>query len=136
MSTFRPIISIMFPLATPLVALTATEPSNSPAPEAKTSPSPLIDRVRAATARFKDINAALHEGWVVATPCVSGPDTGMNLIGAPNRYGLPAFWEMHVWGKPSGKHVIAAGCRWSPMRRPTINYFQGLLQRRRLSATV
>jgi hypothetical protein len=21
----------------------------------------------------------------------------MNLIDAPNRYGLPAFWEMHVW---------------------------------------
>jgi len=34
------------------------------------------DKVRAATARFKDINVALREGWTVATPCVSGPDTG------------------------------------------------------------
>src|ERR1700692_3137208 len=36
----------------------------------------LIDKVRAATAQFKDINVALTEGWVQATPCVSGPDTG------------------------------------------------------------
>jgi hypothetical protein len=114
------------------------------------------------TARYKDINVALLEGWTVATPCVSGPDTGamgvhlvmgsrladgiisvdepealiyqplpggamrlvgveyieiagdwttrhpngpppalegvlMNLIGAPNRYDLPALWELHVW---------------------------------------
>jgi hypothetical protein len=21
----------------------------------------------------------------------------LNLVGAPNRYGLPAFWEIHVW---------------------------------------
>jgi hypothetical protein len=162
MNTFRRLISICLTLAIPLVALAATEPSNSPAPQAKASPSPLIDRVRAATARFKDINVALHEGWAVATPCVSGPDTGamgvhlvmgsrladgiinadqpealiyeplpggamrlvgvefieiagdwaarypngpppalegnlMNLIGAPNRYGLPALWELHVW---------------------------------------
>ena len=125
--------------------------------------SPLIDKVRAATARFKDINVAISEGWVQGTPCVSGPDTGamgvhfvmpsrinnfvlqadqpqaliyeplpggafrlvgvefivlasvwlgqpngatstpalegdlMNYIGAPNRYGLPAFYEVHVW---------------------------------------
>ena len=125
--------------------------------------SPLIERVRAATARFKDINVATSEGWVRATPCVSGPDTGamgvhfvmqsrlksfvlqadqpqaliyeplpggafrlvgvefivlapvwagqpdsattapalegdlLNYIGAPNRYGLPAFYELHVW---------------------------------------
>jgi len=123
---------------------------------------PLIDKVRAATARFTDINVALAEGWVTATPCVSGPETGamgvhlvlparigagvlnaeqpealiyeptatgamrlvgvefivlasvwatnnpgggvpvlegnlLNYVGAPNRYGLPAFYEMHVW---------------------------------------
>src|SRR6202795_4332158 len=38
--------------------------------------SSLIDKVRAATAQFKDINVALKAGWIVATPCVSGPDTG------------------------------------------------------------
>jgi hypothetical protein len=124
--------------------------------------SPLVEKVRSATARYTNINVALAEGWVAATPCVSGPDTGamgvhlvlssrvgaglldatkpealiyepmangsmrlvgvefiiladvwaannpsggvpaldgnlLNYIGAPNRYGLPAFYEMHVW---------------------------------------
>jgi hypothetical protein len=129
---------------------------------AKTGNSPLIDKVRAATARFLDVNVALHEGWVPATPCVSGPNSGAmgvhylllgrlfdgvlnanepesliyeplpsgalrlvgvefivlaadwaskhpdgstpavdghltNYVDAPNRYGLPAFYELHVW---------------------------------------
>jgi hypothetical protein len=124
--------------------------------------SPLIEKVRHATARFLDIDVALAEGWVPATPCVSGPDTGamgvhlvfpsrldealldashpealiyepmtngamrlvgvefivkanvwalhnppgavpalegnlLNFIGEPNRFGLPAFYELHVW---------------------------------------
>jgi hypothetical protein len=121
----------------------------------------LIEKVRNATARYRDINVALAEGWAPATPCVSGPDAGamgvhftqparksdgtvsgdapqfliyepmadgamrlvgveflvtvsdwenkngavpavlegnlMNLVPTPNRYGLPAFYEMHVW---------------------------------------
>jgi hypothetical protein len=124
-------------------------------------PQTLIDKVRNATARFRDINVALAEGWAPATPCVSGPDAGamgvhfnqparkadgtvsgdapqfliyepmadgamrlvgveflvtvsdwenkngsvpavlegnlMNLVPTPNRFGLPAFYEMHVW---------------------------------------
>jgi hypothetical protein len=128
----------------------------------KTVPSPLIEKVRAATARFKDLQVAISEGWVQGTPCVSGPDTGamgvhfvqpariaagvlqadepealiyeplpggalrlvgvefivlasvwqsknptgstpalegdlLNYVSAPNRYGLPAFYELHVW---------------------------------------
>jgi hypothetical protein len=124
--------------------------------------SPIIEKVRNATARFININVALGEGWVPATPCVSGPDAGamgvhlvlpsrldhvvlagdqpqaliyepmtngamrlvgvefivtkpvweaanpppavpalegnlMNLVGEPNRYGLPSFYELHVW---------------------------------------
>ena len=124
--------------------------------------SALINSVRVATERYADINVAFGEGFVTATPCVSGPDTGamgvhlvlpsrisdgiidvsapqaliyepqpdgsmrlvgveyivlastwtsahpgggppalagnlLNLIGAPNRYGLPAFFELHVW---------------------------------------
>jgi hypothetical protein len=132
-------------------------------PQTSADHSPLIEKVRAATAKFKDINVATAEGWVRGTPCVSGPDTGamgvhfvlpsrinnfvlqadqpqaliyeplpggeyrlvgvefivlssvwlgqpdgatstpalegdlMNYIGAPNRYGLPAFYELHVW---------------------------------------
>src|ERR1700677_1514710 len=37
---------------------------------------PLVDKVHNATARYTDINVASAEGWVPATPCVSGPDTG------------------------------------------------------------
>jgi hypothetical protein len=134
---------------------------------------PLIDKVHNATARYTDINVAIAEGWVTATPCVSGPDTGamgvhlvlpsrlssgilnpeqpealiyepmangamrlvgvefivlasvwashnpgggvpaldgnlLNYIGAPNRYGLPAFYEMHVWAwehNPKGSYA-------------------------------
>lgn len=120
-----------------------------------------IDKVRSATARYRDISVALGDGWAAATPCVSGPDAGamgvhfnqparkadgtvsadapqfliyepmadgstrlvgveffvlvsdwesangagpgvldgnlMTLVPTPNRYGLPAFYEMHVW---------------------------------------
>src|SRR3569833_658445 len=40
--------------------------------------SPLIRKVRDATARYRNINVALfkEKGWAVATPCVSGPDHG------------------------------------------------------------
>ncbi len=134
---------------------------------------PLIDKVRSATARYIDINAALADGFVTATPCVSGPDAGamgvhlvlpariaggalnaeqpqaliyeplphgamrlvgvefivlesiwasknpsggvpslegnlLNYVGAPNRYGLPAFYEIHVWAweqNPKGSYA-------------------------------
>src|ERR1700689_3390234 len=135
---------------------------------------PLIDRVHNATARYTNINVALAEGWVTATPCVSGPDTGamgvhlvlssrisagvlnaeqpealiyepmangaMRLVGVEfivlgsvwagnnpagsvpaldgnllnyipphNRYGLPAFYELHVWAwEPNPKGSYAA----------------------------
>ena len=124
--------------------------------------SPLVDKVRTATARYLDINVALNEGWMRGTPCVSGPNSGAmgvhfilparvpdgvlnanepealiyepmpngamrlvgvefivlasdwaalhpdgsapsldghlaNYVGEPNRYGLPAFYELHVW---------------------------------------
>jgi hypothetical protein len=134
---------------------------------------PLIDTVRSATARYLDINEALREGFVTATPCVSGPDSGamgvhlvlparisagvldatqpqaliyepmadgtmrlvgvefivlesvwvgnnpsggvpalagnlLNYVAAPNRYGLPAFYEMHdrAWqNNPQGTYA-------------------------------
>ncbi len=150
MNIFRRLASVLLPLAIPLIA------SGAP------SHSPLVEEVRAATARFRDINVALNEGFAQATPCVSGPDFGamgvhfilsarisggvlssdqpealiyepmangalrlvgvefivldqvwqklhpnagpptldghlLNFVNTPNRYGLPAFWEMHVW---------------------------------------
>jgi hypothetical protein len=144
-----------------------------PAAQAEEDTTPLVDEVHNATARYTDINVALAEGWVVATPCVSGPDTGamgvhlvlssrisagvlnakqpealiyepmtngamrlvgvefivlasvwasnnpagsvpaldgnlLNYIPAPNRYGLPAFYELHVWAwehNPKGSYA-------------------------------
>ena len=131
-------------------------------PGADSGISPLVDRVRVATARFLDVNVANSEGWVPGTPCVSGPNSGAmgvhfilpsrvgdgvlnvdepealiyeplatgalrlvgvefiviasdwarlhpeggvpalqghltNYVGEPNSYGLPAFYELHVW---------------------------------------
>jgi hypothetical protein len=145
----------------------------APAAAAADGATPLIDKVRAATARYIDLNTAIADGFVAATPCVSGPDTGamgvhfvlparisggvlnaeqpealiyepmadgamrlvgvefivlesiwaakhpagsvpaldgnlMNYISAPNRYGLPAFYEIHVWAweqNPRGSYA-------------------------------
>jgi hypothetical protein len=134
---------------------------------------PLIDEVHNATAKYVDLNVALGEGFVQATPCVSGPDTGamgvhfvlparisagvlnptepealiyepmangamrlvgvefivlasvwqanngassvpaldgnlLNYVAAPNRYGLPDFYEIHVWAwrhNPKGSYA-------------------------------
>jgi hypothetical protein len=122
---------------------------------------PLVEHVRIANNRFKDVKAAVAEGYA-PIPCTSGPDGGamgihyvnpkllmsetadlkhpaavlyeptaegkLNLvaveyvtvkgpaaleghlfsfIGAPNRYGLPAFYELHVWAwKPNPKGVF------------------------------
>lgn len=155
-------------LQLPLIgAAVAQDTQDNPAP------TPLINKVRAATARFIDINAAFHAGFVTGTPCVSGPDAGamgvhlvmasrifgslvldpalpqaliyepnadgtmrlvgveyivlesvwaatnpqgtpaldgnlMNYVAAPNRYGLPAFYEIHVWAwqnNPKGSYA-------------------------------
>ena len=153
-------------VATPYaLAQTPSMQHSHDSPPARTGNSPLIDKVRAATARYVDINVALNETpepWVPGTPCVSGPNSGAmgvhyiklsrifdgvlnanepealiyepmpngalrlvgvefivladkwaslhpdgstpaldghltNYVDAPNRYGLPAFYELHVW---------------------------------------
>jgi hypothetical protein len=151
-------------------AAAAHDPKMHQASAGNLANSPLVSKVRAATARFVDINVAAKEGWVRGTPCVSGPNSGamgvhyilparigdgalnaaepealiyeplpngaMRLVGVefivlakdwaslhpeggtpavdghlthyvgePNRYGLPAFYELHVWAwenNPSG----------------------------------
>lgn len=155
MSIFRRLLFAV-PLAFPLFAIA------TPAIQQSKSETPLIDKVRAATEQYKELSVALAEGFVQATPCVSGPDTGamgvhfvlparisggvlqadqpealiyepmsngamrlvgvefivlasvweannpagstpalngdlLNYVSAPNRYGLPAFYELHVW---------------------------------------
>jgi hypothetical protein len=156
-------------LALPLTSMTAEDSAQFAsnhaehhASQKKKHGSPLVDRVRRATWRYRDIGVAIAEGWVAGTPCVSGPNTGAmgvhfvlparigdgvlnadepealiyepqrngalrlvgvefivpveawearnpnagppaldghltNLVEAPNRYGLPSFYELHVW---------------------------------------
>jgi len=175
MSIFRRVTITLLPLALPLLTLGAltvhADTSASAVSQSKTDSGPLIDKVRAATARFKDINVAIADGFVQGTPCVSGPDTGamgvhfvlksriaagtlkaeepealiyepqsdgafrlvgvefivlasvwegknppgstpaldgdlLNYVSAPNRYGLPDFYEIHVWAwenNPKGR---------------------------------
>ncbi len=162
------------PLLRALCALTMLSPLGTPQTAwADEDITPLIDKVHHATARYTDINVAIAEGWVAATPCVSGPDTGamgvhfvlparisagvlnaeqpealiyepmsngamrlvgvefivlasvwagnnpgggvpaldgnlLNYVPAPNRYGLPAFYELHVWAwehNPKGSYA-------------------------------
>lgn len=142
------------------------DPPMNPGPGSKEiDSSALAKKVRRATSRFRDIDVARMEGYVVQLPCVSGPGGGamgvhlvnpdllgtkeivpetpealmyepqpngqMKLVGveyitlaeawvgevpvldghlphyagAPNRYGLPAFYELHIWAwrhNPSG----------------------------------
>lgn len=152
-------------LSLPLLAMASDQAASDQAQRSawsKKGSSPLVDKVRQATARFRDINVAIGEGWAPATPCVSGPNSGamgvhfvlparvgdgavkgnepealiyeplsngamrlvgvefiviaadwasnnpgggapsvdghlMNYVSEPNRYGLPAFYELHVW---------------------------------------
>ena len=150
-------LTILLPLGVTLCGIASAQ-----AQLERDGASPLVDKVRHATVHFTDINVAIAEGWVAATPCVSGPDAGamgvhlvlpkrigdgvlnaeepealiyepmtngsmrlvgvefivlagdwakghpngpppalegnlLNYVGAPNRYGLPAFYELHVW---------------------------------------
>jgi hypothetical protein len=170
MNILQRLQSVVLPLALSVLGI-AVAPLSMSAPVSgqeqasavkSSGSSPLIDKVRAATARFRDINVAHAEGFVQGTPCVSGPDFGamgvhfvlparirggilnaaepaaliyqplegggfrlvgvefivlaagwaakhpdgsppaldghlLNLIGAPNRFGLPNFYEIHVW---------------------------------------
>jgi hypothetical protein len=175
MTLVRRMAFMLLSLAIPLVAAATAPPVNqssvnpslanqddSVATQRKKDPGPLVEKVRRATARYRDINVALYEGWVPATPCVSGPNEGAmgvhfvlpsrvgdgvlnarepealiyepqangsmrlvgvefivmvedwlknnppqstpaleghltNLVDEPNRYGLHAFYELHVW---------------------------------------
>ena len=55
-------ILLLLPLAVPLIAWGGD--------------SPLINKVRRAKEQYRDVNMAISQGFVPATPCVSGPDHG------------------------------------------------------------
>lgn len=165
MSAFSRLAFLSLSMGIALAAM-ATEPPRSlgvdPQHASTWRSSPLIERVRQATRRFRDVNVAIAEEWVQGTPCVSGPNEGAmgvhfvlpsrigdgvlnadepealiyeplpggtlrlvgvefivlasdwasrnpgagapavdghltHYVGEPNRYGLPAFHELHVW---------------------------------------
>jgi hypothetical protein len=164
----RPVLGacLTLALAMPIAVTAADSPSLHPEHNGYRppyrQPTTLVEKVKRATARYRDLKVALYEHWTPATPCVSGPNTGamgvhfvlparlgdaavyadapealiyepqpdgsmrlvgvefilfaanwatahpeggapkleghlMNYVGAPNRYGLDAFYELHVW---------------------------------------
>jgi hypothetical protein len=164
MNTLQRPILLAALLGLPLLVAARDQAESDDAAGASTSQgsAPLVEKVRRATEHFKNLSVALDEGWVAATPCVSGPTAGamgvhfvlparlgdgeikgdepealiyeplsggatrlvgvefiviaedwadkhpdgaapavdnhlMNFVGEPNRYGLPAFYELHVW---------------------------------------
>ena len=153
----------------------ATSQHHHPEGDPRKPANELINTVREATARFRDVSAAQAEGYQLLFGCVSGPDVGamglhyvnMSLVGdgeldashpeivlyeplpngrlrltgadflvlaadwdakhagppelmgqlfhlfeSPNRFGLPAFYTLHVWAwkdSPAGSFV-----NWHP----------------------
>ena len=70
------LISTMLSLSVPFIAAAGDPAPHVMSMSAVDQNSPLVKQVRNATAKFKDINAALAAGFAQATPCVSGPDFG------------------------------------------------------------
>src|SRR5262249_3132626 len=67
------------PLALSLIAAGGQPTPSAVDPDAsrlRRDVSPLVQKVRKATEQYRDINVAIAEGWVQATPCVSGPNFG------------------------------------------------------------
>jgi hypothetical protein len=163
--SWRAIVLVLCLSLLPIADALAQTPEFHRHPQPQPDPitfAPLVEKVRLATAKYIDINAALHDGWMQGTPCVSGPGSGAmgvhfilpsrvgdgmlkgdepealiyepmpsgalrlvgvefivlakdwatghpqggtpdvdghltNYVGEPNRYGLPAFYELHVW---------------------------------------
>jgi hypothetical protein len=86
---FRKLIST-FVCRLTLISLSLASPFAITANASTTfGPTPLLDKVRLATARFWDVNVAIHEGWVPATPCVSGPTlSGTGIVQGPSNIAL------------------------------------------------
>lgn len=78
MSIVRRVASVCVSLGVALTAMATEQPrsaSHDPQHSALKA-SPLVEIVRQATGRFRDVNVAIGEGWVQGTPCVSGPNSG------------------------------------------------------------
>lgn len=150
---------VFLPLASLSAAVMGGTETNVKVLESAKPPSPVVELVRQATSRYKDVQVAVDDGYA-AGPCVSGPNGGamgihfingalvadgavdvtrpesliyeplpsgqfrlvgveyitlaptwdaaneappileghlFQFVGSPNRYRLPAFYELHVW---------------------------------------
>jgi hypothetical protein len=162
------ILAVVLTTALPVPALGDHGPGDG---QQKQHAGELVQTVRDATRRFREVNQAMAEGYQLMFGCVSGPDSGamglhyvnmdlvadglldprrpeiviyeplpnggrrligadflvfadawhanntatpelggqlMHLIESPNRYGLPAFYTLHVWAwkpNPTGAFV-------------------------------
>lgn len=156
----------LLPLLVPTLAWSDNSAKNNDQNHNRHARGPLVDLIRKSTARYRDVNVAIAEGYVQGTPCVSSgmggamgvhfvrpdilfnsdgslsaelnaatpealmyePQTNgslrlvgveyiaaaqgglaleghlLNMVGAPNRYGLPAFSELHVWAWRDNPH--------------------------------
>ena|SRR5579883_2215439 len=173
---FLIVFVLMGALPTCVLAQDSHSQHQQPTADLRNQRGELIQAVRAATARFRDVNVAEYEGYHLEFGCVSGPDSGamglhyvndtivssgvidvtrpqivlyeaqpngnLKLTGAdylvlaepwdkkhpgtppqlmgqifhyfeaPNRFGLPAFYTLHVWAwkdNPNGAFV-----NWHP----------------------
>jgi hypothetical protein len=146
----------------PLLAIAPAWASGDQTQDSSSPPETLVDRVRQANDRFKDVSIAVAEGYKPIA-CASGTDGGamgihyvsptllgsgtvdiahpqavmyepmpdgrmtliaveyiapkgpaslegqlFNFIGAPNRYGLDPFYELHVWAWKSNPRGVFA----------------------------
>lgn len=117
---------ILFPVVMILMSLFAlTSVALARSQDAKPQGT-LVDTVRQATKNYKDVAAAESAGYGLFHGCVSGPQVGamgihfvngdlaeawdaahetppslmgqvFHYVSAPNRYRIPAFYELHVW---------------------------------------
>jgi len=70
-------------------------------------PASLADAVRQATERFRDVNQTTGANYFPFLGCVAPPEIGnfppvlngqtFQFVDFPNRFGIPAFYELHVW---------------------------------------
>ncbi len=74
MKTLVPVLASLF-LSPAIAADIAAGSFEHSAHGKETLVSPLVDKVRKATERFRDVNVAITEGYA-AGPCVSGPNRG------------------------------------------------------------
>jgi hypothetical protein len=104
------VVTLMALLATSLPAVRAEVAAAQHDRHLASASPTLIEAVRQATEPFRDVNNAAPD-YGPMLGCVSGPEVGamgVDFVDSPNRFGLPAHYELHVWAwreNPNGAFV-------------------------------